>query len=179
MGIHCFDGYYVALLTKEDVVLANSVPSKEKKDAETAFSSFPEDVRSRASLANVAFETKVAKLLVDLFLHPEEFWEVSLSIKIETTAPVLLSLRRQTNPGSVLTYSELAKLALGNEKAARSVGTAMKRNRWPILVPCHRVVKADGHLGNYSGAGGQQTKRELLDREGAKLDAKKQKLAKD
>jgi methylated-DNA-[protein]-cysteine S-methyltransferase len=47
------------------------------------------------------------------------------------------------------------------------VGTAMARNRAPLIVPCHRVVAADGSLGGFSAPGGTATKRRLLEIEGA------------
>jgi methylated-DNA-[protein]-cysteine S-methyltransferase len=64
--------------------------------------------------------------------------------------------------GSTATYGEIAK-ALGNPRAARSVGSAMARNRWPLLIPCHRVLSAGGGLTGYSAAGGIRTKKWLLD----------------
>lgn len=52
--------------------------------------------------------------------------------------------------GQRWTYAELAT-ALGNPGATRAVGTACGKNPLPILVPCHRVVRADGSLGRYTG----------------------------
>ena len=52
--------------------------------------------------------------------------------------------------GIVLTYGEFATLA-ENPKAARAAGSACANNPIPIIYPCHRVVRADGSLGNYSG----------------------------
>ena len=66
--------------------------------------------------------------------------------------------------GSTLTYGRLAAV-VGSPKAARAVGAAMARNRWPIVIPCHRVVGATGSLTGYSGNGGLTTKRKLLDLE--------------
>jgi methylated-DNA-[protein]-cysteine S-methyltransferase len=66
--------------------------------------------------------------------------------------------------GKVLSYGELAAMA-GRPGAARAVGTAMARNRFPLLIPCHRVVAAGGKLGGYgSGIG---WKKFLLDLEKA------------
>ncbi len=45
----------------------------------------------------------------------------------------------------------------------------MARNRWPLIVPCHRVVGSQGQLTGYSGMGGTETKQWLLDMEGATL----------
>mgnify|MGYP000479789150 CR=1 FL=1 len=66
-------------------------------------------------------------------------------------------------PGSTLSYGELAMRA-NRSTAARAVGTAMATNRWPILIPCHRVVAAGG-MGGYSGTGGLTTKQTLLELE--------------
>lgn len=68
-------------------------------------------------------------------------------------------------PGKVVTYAELAKRA-GSPGAARAVGTAMAKNPFPIIIPCHRVVAGNGKLGGYSGRGGVATKRKLLQLEG-------------
>lgn len=65
--------------------------------------------------------------------------------------------------GEVVTYSQLAK-RVGNPGAVRAVGTACATNPLPIIVPCHRVVRSDGKLGNY--AGGTEMKRQLLALEG-------------
>ena len=52
--------------------------------------------------------------------------------------------------GTVMTYGEFAALA-GKPKAARAAGSACAGNPIPIIYPCHRVVRADGSLGNYGG----------------------------
>ena len=66
--------------------------------------------------------------------------------------------------GETVTYGALARRA-GSPKAVRAVGQANHRNPLPILLPCHRVVGADGSLTGY--AGGLELKRFLLDLEGA------------
>lgn len=70
--------------------------------------------------------------------------------------------------GGVLTYRELAA-RLGQPRAARAVGQALRRNPVPIVLPCHRVVAADGGLRGYLGKHGVQTKAWLLELEGARL----------
>ena len=64
--------------------------------------------------------------------------------------------------GATSSYRELAVKA-GSPKAARAVGTAMAQNPFSIVVPCHRVVRTGGDLGNYGG--GVKAKRWLLDLE--------------
>jgi len=61
----------------------------------------------------------------------------------------------------VLSYGELAEKA-GFAGAARAVGSVMRRNRFPVIVPCHRVVGAGGRLGGFSSPGGLDDKRRLL-----------------
>jgi methylated-DNA-[protein]-cysteine S-methyltransferase len=71
-------------------------------------------------------------------------------------------------PGYVATYGEIA-IRIGNPKSSRAVGQALARNPIPIVVPCHRVVAADGSMTGYSGAGGIETKAHLLRLEGATI----------
>lgn len=66
--------------------------------------------------------------------------------------------------GQTLSYKELASLA-GHPNAYRAVGSTMAKNKFVIVVPCHRVIKEDGSLGNYSAVHGIKTKKWLLDYE--------------
>jgi len=68
--------------------------------------------------------------------------------------------------GETRSYGELAR-ALGAE--ARDIGRACGRNPLPIVIPCHRVMAAEGRLGGYSGGRGVETKLKLLTLEGALL----------
>ena len=67
--------------------------------------------------------------------------------------------------GTTLTYGEVAERA-GNARAHRAAGTACGSNPIPIIVPCHRVVRTGGDIGNYGG--GPEMKRFLLELEGAR-----------
>lgn len=66
--------------------------------------------------------------------------------------------------GSTLSYKQVAEL-VGNPAAVRAVGTACATNPLPVVVPCHRVVKADGGIGQY--VGGVEAKAALLELESA------------
>jgi AraC family transcriptional regulator of adaptative response/methylated-DNA-[protein]-cysteine methyltransferase len=70
---------------------------------------------------------------------------------------------RQIPAGETRSYGEQAAM-LGNPKASRAVGSANGANNIAVLIPCHRVIAADGGLGGY--AYGTQIKAELLRREG-------------
>ena len=80
-------------------------------------------------------------------------------------------LARTIPYGETLTYGAVAA-ALGEEPMrARDVGQALAHNRFAPIVPCHRVVAANGQLGGYSAPGGAATKRRLLELEGAAIVA--------
>lgn len=70
---------------------------------------------------------------------------------------------RKISPGKTLTYADLAKRA-GSEDAVRAAGSACARNLIALVVPCHRIVKTGGALGNY--AYGLKYKQWLLSHEG-------------
>ena len=78
----------------------------------------------------------------------------------------VLTTVQEVPRGEYLTYGELAR-RIGKPGAARAVGQALGSNPIPILIPCHRVIAADGSLGGYSGRGGVRTKEALLRLEGA------------
>ena len=65
--------------------------------------------------------------------------------------------------GKITTYGELAK-AVGLKNGQRVVGKIMNKNPYPVIIPCHRVVKSDGKVGGY--AYGEEIKSDMLIREG-------------
>ena len=70
--------------------------------------------------------------------------------------------------GKVTTYAHIAKHL--NTKAVRAVGTAVGKNPYAPKIPCHRVVPANGKIGNYSGEGGVERKVALLHEEGVEVE---------
>jgi methylated-DNA-[protein]-cysteine S-methyltransferase len=98
--------------------------------------------------------------------EPQTFDEVPLDIEELTPfARQVLGECRKLQWGQVMTYAELAHQA-GRPGAARAVGNVMANNRFPLVVPCHRVIGSGGGLGGYSAPGGLATKRRLLEAEG-------------
>jgi methylated-DNA-[protein]-cysteine S-methyltransferase len=77
-------------------------------------------------------------------------------------------IARGIKPGTTLSYGEVAA-RVGEPESARAVGQALGRNPIPIIVPCHRVLAADGGTGGFSAPGGTATKLRLLAIEGARL----------
>jgi methylated-DNA-[protein]-cysteine S-methyltransferase len=90
---------------------------------------------------------------------------VDLALQADFNRRVLRELARVPY-GEVVTYGELAARA-ARPRAARAVGTVMNRNPLPIVLPCHRVIGANGKLVGYGG--GLERKEALLRLEGALL----------
>ena len=66
--------------------------------------------------------------------------------------------------GETRTYKDLA-IAIGKPNSSRAVANACGKNPYPVIIPCHRVIRSDGKLGGYSGVGGIKRKQKLLDME--------------
>ena len=69
----------------------------------------------------------------------------------------------QVPPGKITTYGELSR-AIGFENGQRVIGQIMKKNPFPVIIPCHRVVRSDGKIGGY--AFGMDVKKSMLVKEG-------------
>lgn len=83
---------------------------------------------------------------------------------VKTFADKVRDVVRKIPKGSSMTYKQVAVRA-GNPKAARAVGAVMRTN-YDESIPCHRVVRSDGSLGNYN-RGGTHKKQAILKAEGA------------
>lgn len=68
--------------------------------------------------------------------------------------------------GKVTTYGELAK-AIGLPNGQRVIGQIMNKNPFPVIIPCHRVVKSDGKIGGYFY--GEDVKTNMLSKEGVSI----------
>jgi len=80
----------------------------------------------------------------------------------------VLRAEHQFPRGSISTYRKIAEI-LGNPGGARAVGSALGNNPFPIIIPCHRVVRTEGTLGGYQG--GREMKKTLLEMEGIRFDS--------
>jgi methylated-DNA-[protein]-cysteine S-methyltransferase len=96
-----------------------------------------------------------------------------LALDFSVVAPFnrrVYEIARAIPPGETSTYGQIAK-AMGEPGAARAIGKALGDNPWPIVVPCHRVLGADGKPGGFSAPGGVETKSKLLTIERARTSA--------
>jgi len=76
----------------------------------------------------------------------------------------VLTTLRAVRFGQTVSYRQLAELA-GNSKAARAIGAVMAQNPLPLILPCHRVIKADGSPGLFTAPGGPAAKIRMLELE--------------
>ncbi len=79
----------------------------------------------------------------------------------------VLRKTREIPRGEVRPYGWVAR-EIGRPSAVRAVGTALANNPIPYFIPCHRVVRTDGHIGNYGG-GGPEAKKAILTLEGVRV----------
>ena len=120
-------------------------------------------------LESAARTDTAARQLDEYFDRRRQSFDLSVDLRLVRgfRREVLVRLR-DVDYGRTISYGQLAEVA-GRPRAARAVGTACAHNPVPIVVPCHRVVRAGGALGNYLGnyLGGPDVKVALLELEGA------------
>jgi methylated-DNA-[protein]-cysteine S-methyltransferase len=109
---------------------------------------------------------EVRRELDEYFEGRRREFELPLDLRVAPFHEAVLHELARVPYGRTETYGALAA-KVGRPKAARAVGTVMNRNPLPIVLPCHRIVGANGSLTGY--AGGLHVKRALLELEGAML----------
>jgi methylated-DNA-[protein]-cysteine S-methyltransferase len=105
---------------------------------------------------------EVRRELGEYFDGRRRAFDLSLDLRVAPFHEDVLRELARVPYGHTDTYGHLAAL-VGRPKAARAVGTVMNRNPIPIVLPCHRIIGANGSLTGY--AGGLDTKRRLLELE--------------
>jgi methylated-DNA-[protein]-cysteine S-methyltransferase len=108
----------------------------------------------------------VRRELDEYFEGRRRDFDLPLDLRVAPFHEAVLHELARVPYGRTETYGSLAA-KVGRPKAARAVGTVMNRNPIPIVLPCHRIVGANGSLTGY--AGGLHVKRALLELEGAML----------
>jgi len=155
---------YWAILGSEQVLFAVTIGQPHASAAQSAFPNPYE---------GLAVESTVSDWYPDLRLRLERyaagdlvtFSDVKLHLpKLTTFQHQIVEVTRNLKYGETITYGDLAARA-DRPRAARAVGTVMSSNRFPIIVPCHRVVGAGGGLGGYSAPQGLSLKSRLLELE--------------
>ncbi|MGB9768605.1 MULTISPECIES: methylated-DNA--[protein]-cysteine S-methyltransferase [Dictyoglomus] len=112
------------------------------------------------------------ELFIDYFLGKKvDFGDLIIDLKrVPPIFKKIYEFTREIPYGKVISYKGIAEF-LGNSKLQRVVGNAMKSNPFLIVVPCHRVVRSNGSIGNFSL--GSEFKKYLLNLEGVKIENEK------
>lgn len=165
-----FDDKWVAvIIDDEGRVVSLSLPKKSEGEA------IKEAKNVAAASVSYRFRSEMDPLIrrtgrevVEFIISHIKGGEPKMTFKLRTDwlsefMKRVLSLVSLIPRGFVTCYGCIAEV-LGNPYAGRAVGRALAINPWPIIVPCHRVVKRDLTLGGYRG--GLDMKRELLKMEG-------------
>jgi len=168
---------WMAIAWREDTLVANMFGYPSRRLAELALARIP---GMPQSFCRVTPEGQVddmprwvANLIAKLKLYAAgekvDFADTPLSLDHLTTfgARVIAACRR-IPWGGTSTYGELAA-ECGSPGAARAVGSVMAKNRYPLIVPCHRVLATGGDLGGYSAPDGIKMKQRLLAMESASM----------
>lgn len=131
-----------------------------------------DDASIRADEVPTWVQALIARVQQHLAGSVQDFADVSFAFsRVSAFQRELYQAALQVKAGQTLTYGGLAKAMGQPPAAARAVGTALGQNPWPLLVPCHRFVGADGTMTGFSAPGGIKTKLKLLALEGAQLFA--------
>jgi methylated-DNA-[protein]-cysteine S-methyltransferase len=159
---HCGMAWHGALLVgvqlPEDAGEAQTRARMQRRFPQLAECTMPPPV--------AAWAARVAALLQGAH---DDLCDVPLAL--ETVPPFnarVYALARRIPPGKTMTYGEMAA-ALGEPGAARAVGQALGHNPFAPVVPCHRILAANGRTGGFSAGGGAATKMRMLGIEGACL----------
>lgn len=176
VSIHEDGGLYfsVGVLKSTNKIVKFSLPKTEKAEAIEDITNYYPDYEISDEYEDVASE--ISKIYrgkkTDLKL---EMLELSLD-KSNSDLPIKSTFQRDVlietykiPYGEVVTYKSLAEKVGG--RAYRAVGTVMANNPFPLIIPCHRVVKSDLTIGKYGG--GPKMKREILKKEGVQLKGDK------
>jgi len=135
------------------------LPGQNKEDLVKAVKAFG---RQESGFHNNAFTVKES--IIDYFKGkpiqpPWEWLEMGSLTKLQQA---VLASTADIPYGELRSYKDIA-IAVGHPRAYRFVGTAIANNPFPILIPCHRVIRSDGSFGRFGG--GSDMKRKLIELE--------------
>ena len=165
-----FDDKWIAVVIDEkERVVSLSLPKRGEGEAiEEAKSLAPIEVSYKFRSEMDPFVRRVGREVVEFVKSYLKGEETKVTFKLNTEGLStfmrrVLSVVSSIPRGFVTCYSCVAEV-IGNPNACRAVGNALARNPWPIIIPCHRVIRSDLTLGGYRG--GPELKRKLLRIEG-------------
>ena len=163
------NGKRISVVIRADENLIYSVEIKRKYSA----SDVSPDCRNQASVDAASFfdaffsrriDTVPVSVLYDRGCLEVKYNYGGITLRLDMSGRTLKQIKVYSTLlmipyGETISYSALA-LKAGYPRAARFAGSLMASNRFPVIVPCHRVVRSDGSIGEYSGGAGM--KEDLL-----------------
>ncbi|HWH18352.1 MAG TPA: methylated-DNA--[protein]-cysteine S-methyltransferase [Allosphingosinicella sp.] len=155
-----------AIIWRDQAVIGTALPEASNEKLRAAIARRFAGATEAAPPSSITGAMEAIRRL--LLGEPENF--SSIAIDLEGVAAFerrVLAAALRIPAGETRTYGDIAE-ALGAPGAARAVGAALGRNPIPIIIPCHRVLAADGRSGGFSAPGGASTKLRLLEIEGAR-----------
>jgi methylated-DNA-[protein]-cysteine S-methyltransferase len=164
---------WMAIAWRDDALEGNVFGHASRRSAELALAQIPGLPQSFFRIATEGQLAGAPRWVADLIDRlqrfaagePVGFGDVPLSFDHLTPFGRHVVAACQRIPwGQTRTYGDLAA-ECGSSGAARAVGSVMAKNRYPLIVPCHRVLAAGGELGGYSAPDGLKMKRRLLETE--------------
>lgn len=152
-------GWFGFVASKAGLV-ATYLPRAKQAVREAIHAAWPHAVESRELLPHFARQVE------DYYRGKRVRFDVRLDLsRIPPFHAEVLRACHAVPHGKTASYAELAGAA-GNANASRAAGSAMAKNPLPLVVPCHRVLRADGSLGGFSSTEGTSEKRRMLQLEG-------------
>jgi methylated-DNA-[protein]-cysteine S-methyltransferase len=148
------------LVARDGRLVATYLPGQPERIRRRIRQSWPEAIQDDESTRSLQ------RQFIDYFAGRRRRFDVELDLSgVPAFHRVVYEACRRIPFGETASYAELAK-RVGNPRAARAVGQAMSRNPIPLVIPCHRVLRADGSIGGFSSPRGLAQKRQLLALEG-------------
>jgi len=164
---------WMAVAWRDGVLEGNAFGHASRRSAELALASMPGlpqsfcrlDAEAQADEMPAWVKELIDKLQRYAVGEPVDFSETPLALdRLTPFGRRVVAACRRIPWGQTRSYGDLAA-ECGSPGAARAVGSVMAKNRYPLIVPCHRVLAAGGELGGYSAPEGLKMKRRLLDME--------------
>jgi methylated-DNA-[protein]-cysteine S-methyltransferase len=168
ISTHKDKNYYFAVgVSKTGKIVSIALPKSSHDEAVAEITKFHPEFRLSNEHSKIAMQISQIYRGKDIEFNIDTL-EIGESQNEPNKTPfeweVLLEVSKIAH-GSVKTYKEIAKSI--NSHAYRAVGTAIGKNPFPLVIPCHRVIRSDYQIGGYRG--GTEMKRNILKNEGIKI----------
>lgn len=166
--------FAVAVSSSTKKIVRVSLPKSDEKEVISEISAlYPyfiisDEYEDIARKMSEIYEGKDVDLDLEMFDLRVDKSNKDLPVKTDFIKQVLLETHK-IPCGDIETYKSLAEKL--DSRAYRAVGTALARNPFPLVIPCHRVVKSDYSIGKYGG--GSEMKKKILIKEGVKIKGNK------